>query len=145
MSKRSNARWSEQELLTLQQPRVPGDSRGWTTGDQKVLEKDVQAAVLALLLKHPAVAFINRINARVLDVVDKKAKTGTRPMRTAPKGHPDLSGMLKTGRALYVECKSSIGKLTEEQAIFLSLVNQHGGLAFVARSVDDVLKHLPLR
>ena len=82
---------------------------------------------------------------RVLDVVDKKAKTGTRPMRTAPKGHPDLSGMLRGGRALYVECKSSVGKLTEEQAAFLSLVNQHGGLAFVARSVDDVLKHLPLR
>jgi VRR-NUC domain len=110
-----------------------------------VLEADVQRAVLGLLLKHPAVAFAHRINTRVVDVADAKSKTGTRPMRTAPKGHPDIKGMLKNGRALYVECKSSKGQLTEEQATFLSLVNKHGGLAFVARSIDDVLRHLPLR
>lgn len=138
-------RWTDQEVLSLEQPRVPGDAKGWTTGDLRVLEKDVQAAVLALLVKHPEVAFINRINSRVLDVVDKKSKKGTRPMRTAPKGHPDLCGMLKGGRALYVECKSSIGKLTDEQANFLSAANHFGGLAFVARSVADVLKYLPLR
>lgn len=117
-------------------------TRPTAVGDN-VAEAEVQRAVLALLAKHPAVAFAHRINSRVLDVADKRSKTGTRPMRTAPKGHPDIAGMLRNGRSLYVECKSTRGEPTDEQAAFLQAVNKHGGLGFIARSVDDVLRHLP--
>ena len=109
------------------------------------LEKDVQRECMALLAKHPAVAFIHRINTRVLDVADSHKASGTRPFTTAPKGHPDAAGMLKSGKALYIEFKGSSGSLTDEQMAFLSRVNKFGGLGFVARSVEDLLRYLPLR
>jgi len=109
------------------------------------LESEVQRAVLDMLARHPRVAFAHRINSRVLDVVDKRKPGNTRPMRTAPKGHPDIVGMLTDGRALYVECKrASGGRLTPEQADFLSRVANHGGVAIVARCVEDVLAQIPL-
>jgi hypothetical protein len=110
----------------------------------KQRETEIQRDILRLLKQHPSVAFAHRINTRVLDVPDEKSPTGTRPMRMAPKGHPDLCGMLKDGRALYVEVKAANGTLTEEQAAFLSLVNRYGGIGIVASSVDMVLRYLPL-
>ena len=110
------------------------------------LESEVQRAVMAMLAHHPLVAFAHRINSRVVDVVDKRKPGNTRPMRTAPKGHPDIAGMLVDGRALYVEVKrASGGALTPEQSDFLSRVEKHGGVAIVARCVDDVLDVLPLK
>lgn len=139
-------RMTAQDVLALQQSKVPGGDKGWTTGDRKVLEADVQRAVVQLLKRHPAIAWVQRMNSRVVDVVDKKSKTGMRPMFMTFKGCPDVWAMLKgSGRLVVIECKSSTGRLTDEQAAFLSLVNQFGGLAFVARSADDVLKHLPLK
>lgn len=106
-------------------------------------EVDIQRDVLRLLQVHPSVAFAHRINTRVLDVQDAKSRTGKRPLRTAPNGHPDIAGMLRNGRALYVECKAAKGQLTEQQERFLEQVRAHGGVAIVARSVDDVLAVLP--
>ena len=107
-------------------------------------ETDIQRDVLRLLQLHPCVAFAHRINTRVLDVADAKAKRGTRPLRTAPTGHPDIAGMLRDGRALYVEIKAARGALTEQQARFLDQVRAAGGCAIVARSIDDVLAALPM-
>lgn len=135
-------RRAAQRGLDLGAPSVP-NARPRGTMD-RLLEADVQRAVLALLATHPAVAFAYRVNSRVLDVASRKSKTGMRPMRTVPKGHPDIAGVLKGGRALYVECKSTDGTLTDEQAAWLARANEHGALAFVARRPDDVLRHLPL-
>jgi len=113
--------------------------------DRGLLEADVQRAVMQLLAAHPRVAFAHRINTRVVDVVDKRKPGNTRPMVTAPKGHPDIAGMLTDGRALYIECKrASGGKLTPDQAAFLANVHRYGGVAIVATSVDDVLAAIPL-
>jgi len=107
-------------------------------------ETDIQRDVLRLLQLHPSVAMAHRINTRVLDVDDAKSRTGRRPLRTAPTGHPDIAGMLRDGRALYVEVKAARGELTEQQAKFLERVRTAGGVAIVARSVDDVLAALPM-
>lgn len=130
-----------QRGLDLGTPAVPGARHA--RGD-RLLEADVQRAVLQLLATHPAVAFAYRVNSRVVDVTDRKSKAGTRPMRTVPKGHPDIAGVLMGGRALFIECKSTDGTLTDEQAAWLARANEHGALAFVARRPDDVLRHLPL-
>ena len=122
---------------------APKRSRFINVAPQKESETDIQRCILELLSKHPSVAFAHRINSRVLDVDDKNSKTGKRPMRMAPKGHPDIAGMMRTGQALYIECKSATGTLTEEQACFLSRVNAHGGMAFIARGVNEVLRHIP--
>lgn len=110
-----------------------------------MLEGDVQRDVLKLLRRHPRVAWAHRFNSRVFDVQDKRSKTGMRPMRAAFKGCSDILGQLKDGRLLAIECKSTTGKPTDEQAAFLDVVNRHGGVGFIARRTDDVLVHLPLR
>ena len=60
------------------------------------------------------------------------------------KGAPDIVGILPNGRFLAIEVKSPAGKASEAQMSFLSEILQNGGLAFVARSVDDVVRCLEL-
>lgn len=45
-------------------------------------------------------------------------------------------------RFLAIEVKRPGQKPTPEQQAFLDLVKAHGGIAFVARSIDDVMKEL---
>ncbi|MDE2022406.1 MAG: VRR-NUC domain-containing protein, partial [Patescibacteria group bacterium] len=97
------------------------------------LERDVLAAVLAALRLHPKVALAYRMNTGGMqDAHGNHVRFGF-------PGSPDIHGMLKNGRALYVECKRRDTKPTPDQQAFLDRVNRHGGLAFVARSIDDVL------
>ena len=121
---------------------VPGTKHA--RGD-KLLEADVQRAVLALLKQHPRVAWAHRFNSRVLDVPDRNSKSGFRPMRMAFKGCADILGQLKDGRLVACECKSTTGDATDDQLAFLSLVNKFGGVGFIARHPDDVLKYIPLQ
>jgi hypothetical protein len=57
-------------------------------------------------------------------------------------GISDILGVLRGGRALAIEVKAPKGVVSPEQEEFLALVNRSGGLGFVARSVEDVQKHL---
>ncbi len=55
-------------------------------------------------------------------------------------GSSDLVGVLApSGRFVAVEVKTDTGRLRPEQELFLALVRRSGGIAFVARSVDDFL------
>ena len=127
---------------------VPGQKHA--RGD-RLLEADVQRAVLALLRQHPRVAWAHRFNSRMLDVPDRKSKTGFRPMRMAFKGCADILGQMKprtgetAGAFLAVECKSTTGDATDDQIAFLQLVNKFGGIGFIARHPDDVLRYIPLK
>lgn len=130
-----------QHALRLDAPGVPGSE---PRPGESVPEADVQRAVLALLKQHPAVAWAERINAAAGRLAYDDGKQ-SRFMRFAFKGCSDIVGMLRDGRFLAVECKTLTGRLTPEQAAFLATVNHHNGVAFVARSVDDVIKHLERR
>ena len=59
-------------------------------------------------------------------------------------GCPDILGIYK-GKFLGIEVKTKSGKLSERQALFIEQINLEGGIAFVARSVDDVIKELERR
>jgi len=50
--------------------------------------------------------------------------------------------VLPDGKMLAIECKSLTGKTSEQQDTFLSAVNSRGGIAFVARGLDEVKEHL---
>lgn len=52
-------------------------------------------------------------------------------------GVSDILGVWK-GRLLAIEVKAPKGKTSPEQEEFLRLVNDRGGIGFVARSVEDV-------
>ena len=61
----------------------------------------------------------------------------------AKKGISDLLVCFQ-GRYVAIEVKRPGGKVSPEQAQFLQAVRQHGGLAFVAYSPDDVVRELGL-
>lgn len=57
-------------------------------------------------------------------------------------GGADILGILKDGRTLAIEVKTATGKTTPAQDLFLARVRENNGVAFVARSVDDVIWNL---
>ena len=59
----------------------------------------------------------------------------------SPKGVSDIIGIYKN-RFLAIEIKTEKGKVTKHQARFLKAVEDNGGIAFVARSVEDVIEKL---
>ena len=60
------------------------------------------------------------------------------------KGSSDIIGIHKpSGRFLAVEVKTTKGRTTKEQTNFLNAVQKAGGIAGVARSVQDALELLP--
>jgi hypothetical protein len=59
-------------------------------------------------------------------------------------GMSDVHGILApSGRVIEIECKTATGRLTEAQQNWLAMVTKFGGLAIVARSIDDVRRALP--
>lgn len=99
-------------------------------------ESEVIKAVASALKHHPRVAWARRMNSGVLP-----DRTG-RPVRFGAVGMPDFVGQLTNGLLLAVECKAEDGRLSTAQQEFLSLITQNGGVAFVARSAEDVFTHL---
>lgn len=112
-------------------------------GDEVVLQKrpnqKPEAAALNAVLKalrtHPNVAWIERMNTGAIKVDNRFVRFGF-------KGCPDVIGQLRDGRFLGVEVKASRGRLRPEQAMFIELVKEYGGIAFMAKGFDDVFKHL---
>lgn len=60
----------------------------------------------------------------------------------AINGTSDILGILPGGRMLAIEVKSKTGKASQEQHDFINKINLSGGLAFIARSIDDVDQNL---
>jgi hypothetical protein len=103
-------------------------------------EADVLSGVLAALAMHPRVAWAHRMNSGAGKIL-RRGKV-SQFMRWGFPGCPDVLGQLRDGRALAVECKRPSGVVTQEQEAFLACVKANGGVAVVARSVDDVLEAL---
>lgn len=56
------------------------------------------------------------------------------------KGSSDLIGISSSGKFVAIEVKTPIGRLTKEQKNFLQFVRDQGGIAGVARNIDDAVK-----
>lgn len=59
-------------------------------------------------------------------------------------GLPDITGCLSDGRGFWIEVKTEKGRLSDNQVRFISNIQAAGGIAFVAKSIEDVIKHLGL-
>lgn len=57
-------------------------------------------------------------------------------------GGSDLIGITSTGRFVALEIKTPKGRATPEQLRFIEAVRKHGGIAGIARSVEDALSLL---
>jgi len=54
-------------------------------------------------------------------------------------GGSDLIGIAPGGRFIAIEVKTPKGRATPEQIRFIEAVKKHGGIAGIARSVEDAL------
>jgi DNA-binding transcriptional LysR family regulator len=110
-------------------------------GEIHTPERDVLAACLEFLKRHPKIGFAVRMSSGVARYKDERGVE--RVVRYGFKGCPDLWAMLRgSGRLVVVEVKSDSGTVTPEQQAVLEAVSNGGGIAVLARSVDDVWKAL---
>jgi hypothetical protein len=63
-------------------------------------------------------------------------------LRFGYKGSADIIGCMPDGRFLAVECKTEKGRVSESQREFLAGIKKSGGVAVVARCVEDVAEVL---
>lgn len=103
-------------------------------------EAEILKAIMQLLKRHPKVATVWRQNSGTF-AMQYGEKTRYVRANTA-KGMADIMGVLKDGRTLAIEVKSRIGKIHDHQRAFLLKIHQAGGVAFFARSIEDVIAKL---
>ena len=62
------------------------------------------------------------------------------PLTAGMGSHPGISDLcaVRAGATLFVECKSSTGRLSPAQGAFRADIEAHGGTYVVCRSVDDL-------
>lgn len=101
------------------------------------LEKDVKASILSYLHARGIIAWNNHRGAGVM-------KHGGFVRWGGMKGSSDILGVMPGGRFIAIETKRRKGTYgtTEEQDEFLEKIVDQGGIAFVARSVNDVVDQL---
>lgn len=121
--------------------RLRADRREVMRTTLKTPERDVLAAVLELLQRHPKVGFAVRMNSGVTNYRDKTGEQ--RWVRYGFVGCPDVWAMLRgSGRLMVVEVKGDRGRATPEQQAVLDAVSNGGGIGVLAYSVDDVMRAL---
>lgn len=103
-------------------------------------ESDVLKAVLRALELHPSVAMAWRVNTGAGKLMRKSGSSQF--IRFGFPGCPDIHGYTKTGQAIYCEVKRPSGEVSKEQNEFLDRARQAGCIAFIARSIDDVMEAL---
>jgi len=99
-------------------------------------EKEVQKTILDWLAWHKIFAWRNNSGC-----VFSNYKGKTRMIRIGCPGAPDIIGIFK-GLFLGIEVKAKKGKLRPEQKEFLDNIKKYGGIAIVAKSVEDVEESL---
>lgn len=81
------------------------------------------------------IAVLFRINVGSFKVGDRIISTGV------PKGFPDLFGFRRRdGKAVFLEIKTSTGKLRTEQKVFKEALQKQNVIYGVARSLEDARK-----
>lgn len=100
---------------------------------RKQLEKDIQKDILDYL-RYRGIFCWKQNNAGI-----RKPDGGYIP--TGLRGVSDILGIFN-GKFLAIEVKQPGNSLSTQQSDFLSMVNEKGGIGFVAYSIDDIDKHL---
>jgi len=108
-------------------------------------ETNIQNAILLALSKAGCLVFRNETaGAWVGRMLHKDSNIVTLSNASMVRfglcvGSSDIVGIAPCGRFLAIEVKTSTGKATKEQRRFLAAVSGAGGIAGIARSVDDAL------
>lgn len=97
------------------------------------LEKDIQSSIMDYLHMKKIFSWKEHSGGMMIE-------GGTRYMPLGLKGKADILGCYK-GLFLAIEVKRPSGKLSVDQAYFLEAIRNAGGIAFVATSIDDLIKN----
>lgn len=106
-----------------------------------VKEKTIENSILSFLKRHGIFVF------KVESQGTYDAKLGRYRMKHSMHrmlGVADIIGILDGGTFLAIEVKSEVGRLSDHQKQFLRTIQENGGVAIVARSIDDVAEKLGL-
>lgn len=101
-------------------------------------EKEIENQILNFLTKIGIFAWKNQ-STGIYDPVKKVYRKSNN--RHHIKGVSDILGIIN-GRFLAIEVKSENGTLSPEQRIFIARINSEGGIAFVARGINQVAREL---
>jgi len=69
-------------------------------------------------------------------------KRGNGWIRYGSKGSGDILGILPGGRWLSIELKVGKNKPSKDQLEFMDMISSHGGVAFAAWSIDEVIERI---
>jgi hypothetical protein len=108
----------------------------------KVKEKAIETQILHFLAYKGIMAWKIE-NQGTFDAKKGIYRRKIGPGRTL--GVSDIVGLLPNGRLFAIEVKSATGRISEHQEQFLNRIKQNEGLAFIARSIEDVIYHLGLK
>lgn len=102
----------------------------------KPTEAQVQDAILRYLAVERRVVWSARMNSGKGKLLRPDGSQTW--IKFGFQGCPDIMGQLTDGRYLAIECKRAGGRVRPEQRAHISLAADHGAVAMIARSVDDV-------
>lgn len=125
--------------VAWQVTRCPDGKSASNEGDEVQLEKAIENQILNYLKSRRIFAH----KVKTVGTYDPKIKRFRASSGMYMKGVADIIGIFNH-RFLAIEVKSAKGTLTLDQRVYLQSVLDNGGIAFVARSVEDVeekLKH----
>jgi len=98
-------------------------------------ESEIQSAIHRALNSRPDTRVFRNHCGRVQDAQGRWHTFGLM------RGSADLIGWCR-GRFLSVEVKTPTGRVSSEQQNWMQRVNEHGGIAFVARSAEEAIRLL---
>jgi hypothetical protein len=104
-------------------------------------EAEILKTILKYLRLHPKVGLVVRVNSGTF-VESNQDGTERYIQANNARGMSDLFGVLKTGQAFFIECKSKTGRVSPHQDEFLVKALQSNALAGVARDIESVDKIL---
>ncbi len=101
-------------------------------------ESEIQRLILDWLAARQYYAWRNYVGA----VIRKDAIFSKNPA----KGMPDIMGLFKdgSGRLFAIEVKADRGRVSPEQKERIKALNAGGAVAFVAKSLEDVIRMLAM-
>jgi hypothetical protein len=98
-------------------------------------EAQIQSLIHRTLGSRPDVRLFRNHVGKIRDSDGRWHTFGLAP------GSADLIGWIQ-GRFLSIEVKSATGRVRPDQQNWMNVVNSHGGIAFVARSVAEAVELL---
>ena len=108
---------------------------------RELTEKEIENAILDYLAFLPGVYWKNN----TVGVYDPVKKVHRKPGKHHRNGVSDILGITNDGCFVAIEVKTKKGRLSDNQKKFIEDINNNGGIAFVARSIEDVKSRLVKR